>query len=623
MNTDFEIGIVFPDQVAMSQLEIWLPYLINSSYKVCIFAQTCSPKIIYKIPFPVFSIDSGFSIYDVKKFTKLEFLLYPTNRSKNFNWLLKFPHLKHIFIGHGDSEKHSSSSRIINAYDFVMLSNFDSYKRYRHAGVRLGLEKCLFMGVPTQEGITYKNTPCNNVKSILYAPTFEGNSPEVNYSSLEKIHNIVFKNKYNIIFRPHPGTGKRDKNYKNILLKYEKSTLSKVQQFNKSDIIICDISGIKNEYLFTGKPIVIPASNGDIKNDILHSLSSYCYIWDYKNVLLYDFILSIKDDEKYKNRIRYRNKKYLGCLSFNDSLYLFLKQLEFTRKYYKLRKFYNIISGITMEFGHHSLHSMNTKHIAKGHTMNKIVPQVPVCPVCGSTCSEKQIIKTENQESVSGLCHLFECDNCHFVNFPSNTTKNLNPISDRSGVRAGSIDKPGREYFIFEAIKKYIFYDKKISVCIYGSGLSCDHHHIRKHDMVSECKITDLQNYQQSDFFIDNPGKKFDLVIASEVIEHFENPEKNFNHLLSFVSDSGLLFIGTNIHVPNSKLDNLKYPFFLGHCSYWSPESLDLLVSRYDYKLFFMNTSFGGPKKRAIFIFKDENILKNIVLLTGKKQFFI
>lgn len=639
---DFEIGIVFPNHVAISQLEVWLPYLIKSPYKVCLFAQTCSQKIIDKIPFPIFTIDSGFSIYEVEKFTKLEFLFYPTNRSRNFNWLLKFPHIKHIFIGHGDSEKHSSSSRIINAYDFTMLSDFDSYKRYTNNGVNLGLEKCLFMGVPTKEGIEYQRTPCNEIKSVLYAPTFEGNSEYVNYSSLGKIHNIIFHDRFDIIFRPHPGTGKRDIHYKNIAAQYEKSTLSKVEQFNKSDILVCDISGIKNEYLFTGKPIVIPATYEEINTNTLTALEEYCYIWDYKNTSFSDFINSIRRDEKWKKRIKYRKKKYLGCKTFDDSQRLFLKALEFTKKSCLERRFSNIISSITMDPIHLFSHSVRKNNTQNGRSMNEIKTFVPAvnistkkesimkpstltCPVCGSPSNELIInVPFIDEEHVVGEQRLFVCSHCFFINFPSNTTKKLDFAYNAPGHRAGSLTKPGRETFYFEAIQKFIFPDKKnLSVCIYGAGLSYDHVHIRNHHNVSEVKITDLENYQKSDFFVDSPVKKFDLVIASEVAEHFENPQENFKHLLSFVSDSGLILVGTNIHVPNSKLNKLSYPFAKGHCAYWSPEALELLTSRHGYKLFFMNTTFGGPKKRAIFIFKNEDILKRLVRLTGKKQVLV
>ncbi len=624
MYSEFEIGIIFPDNIAISQLDIWKQYLLKSPYKTCIFAQKCSKTISDKIPFPIFTIEDGFSIYEVEKFKNLEFLLYPTNRSKNFNWLLKFPHLKHIFIGHGDSEKHSSSSRIINAYDFAMMSDIDSYKRYIYAGVNIDIAKCLFMGVPTQEGIEFRNNINNNIRSILYAPTFEGNSPNVNYSSLAKIHHIIFSEKFDIIFRPHPGTGKRDNEYKNIILKYEKSKLSKVQQFNKSDVMICDISGIKNEYLFTGKPIIIPATKNELNRYIINSIDNYCYIWDYNNISLNDFIKIIEYDEKYSNRIKYRNMKYLRCENFDDSLNLFIKQLDFTRKNRLSRWFLNSLLKFR-QFQYKLSPSKRSRltHVEEDSIMDNVNLTAPDCPVCGSSARETQIDKKEMLASVSEVQHLFICNNCHFVNFPSNTTKELNLETDKSGHRAGSLDKPGREYFYFEAISNYIFPNKKISVCIYGAGLSYDHHHIRSKDNVLECYITDLQNYQESNFFIDNPIKKFDLVIASEVIEHFENPIENFNHLLSFVSDSGLLLIGTNIHIPGTKIDKLKYPFLLGHCSYWSPESLNMITSRLKYKLFFMNTSFGGPRKRAVFIFKNEDIINKLILLTGKKQIFI
>lgn len=176
--------------------------------------------------------------------------------------------------------------------------------------------------------------------------------------------------------------------------------------------------------------------------------------------------------------------------------------------------------------------------------------------------------------------------------------------------RVGDGITPGREFLMaLDAIK--ILNREKLRVLIFGPGMSKDHELLRKHPLISECIITDLKNFQESEYFIPLQSKKvFDIIIICEVAEHFIQPRKEFSNIFSLLSKNSLLVVSTNMRWVDNFSKNL-YPFLSGHTSYYSPKSLIYLA---DMNNFYID--FRTPKSVST---GDYFKGKNYIYLTNNK----
>ncbi|WP_347455430.1 CDP-glycerol glycerophosphotransferase family protein [Acinetobacter thermotolerans] len=336
-----EVLLIFPDSITKAWLSIWEPYLLSMPYKYAVIANNHDNKDISTIKSPLFFSKEGITISQLLKIKSLKVFLYPTNRPNNFGYLNKFPHIQHIFIGHGDSDKLSSSSRFSTVYDFLFVADNKAHLRYAYRGVNIPFERFITIGAPVTPGLSVCINRNNNIKNILYAPTSEGKASDSNFSSLfvfDAIHELSLLSKsFEIDFRPHPGMGERLEAYKKLkaqLVEKFSKKLSKEKAYNQADIIICDISGVMSEFLFTNKPIIVPYDKDSklVMNAIENSeFKEYVYLWDVQRQSLSDLIKSIeKEDPLFDTRLKYRNEKFFSSTSFEESVNFFNKAIQFT-----------------------------------------------------------------------------------------------------------------------------------------------------------------------------------------------------------------------------------------------------------------------------------------------------
>ncbi len=159
-------------------------------------------------------------------------------------------------------------------------------------------------------------------------------------------------------------------------------------------------------------------------------------------------------------------------------------------------------------------------------------------------------------------------------------------------VRVGDGQRPGREFYMaqeaIDILRSPDFFlprevrdeqnKRKLRVLIFAPGNSLDHELIRKLDSVAECKITDLENFQKSTYFVPiDTRESFDVVIACEVVEHFTRPRKEFGNLFRYLNKTGLLVVSTNLR-KDEDFSERTYPFLYGHTSYYSGRSLIFLA---------------------------------------------
>lgn len=121
------------------------------------------------------------------------------------------------FIGHGDSDKNSSFNPFTKVYDEVWVAGQAGADRYKRAEIGVHPEQFVHVGRPQLDAINtdaLSQLPANRIKTILYAPTWEGWNSAQEYSSLlshgpAMIKELLIQPNLRVIYKPHPFTGIR------------------------------------------------------------------------------------------------------------------------------------------------------------------------------------------------------------------------------------------------------------------------------------------------------------------------------------------------------------------------------------------------------------------------------
>jgi SAM-dependent methyltransferase len=192
------------------------------------------------------------------------------------------------------------------------------------------------------------------------------------------------------------------------------------------------------------------------------------------------------------------------------------------------------------------------------------------------------------------------------------------------GGRIGTEENPGRE-FRMARMGLDILGRRDVDVMVYGAGRSLDNHHIAALPRVRSVAIGDIMKVRDDAEFHDanQPARKrFPLVIASEVVEHFRDPHEDFGKLFRFVSRDGLLVCGTNVY-DGGDLSRDRYPFFPDHTSYSSPQALLEIARRHGFALDFRTPRRAGAKgrKRYVLFTRSSQVRDWIALYFGTHTF--
>ncbi|MFE2496206.1 hypothetical protein [Streptomyces scopuliridis] len=170
---------------------------------------------------PVLCVPGGVHLMNLDLST-VRVALYAANVGKNIH-MLRVPTMKHVFIGHGDSDKLASVNPYSKAYDEVWTAGRAGRDRYALADVGVRDEDIVEVGRPQLAPIEPASGSTKNpVPTVLYAPTWEGwdDSPG-NTSLLLAGENIVKRllkaeRPVRVLYKPHPFTGTRSSKAKAV-----------------------------------------------------------------------------------------------------------------------------------------------------------------------------------------------------------------------------------------------------------------------------------------------------------------------------------------------------------------------------------------------------------------------
>lgn len=240
---------------------------------------------------------NGFQqVVELRKATQNTSLaLYPINSMYN-HLFIRLTQLRHVFIGHGDSDKLSSANKVLRMFDEVWCAGKAQVDRILNQDFNCSSLRLRKVGRPgLKQLLSISENSVQEQRKFLYLPTWEGSDERWDYSSINDLENIVntvlVDDKAIINVRLHPFIGRRnktlvetikqlkDKYSSNFQVEFSGTERPLVQVLNDYSYFICDISSVVTECLAVNRPIFLYQSD-QLSIETAESnipLSSFCY----------------------------------------------------------------------------------------------------------------------------------------------------------------------------------------------------------------------------------------------------------------------------------------------------------------------------------------------------------
>ena len=246
------------------------------------------------------------------------------------------------------------------------------------------------------------------------------------------------------------------------------------------------------------------------------------------------------------------------------------------------------------------------------------------CLVCGSRRTRLRLVERRNRTFEIRICQ-----RCQYVSNAGNTvdyTKFTSVERFRLTPRVGTADRPGREFHMAR-MGVDILRRPAIEAMVFGAGRSLDYRHIAKLPEVRSVAMSDVVDLGVDVDFINitkGTDRRFDLVIACEVIEHFPDPMTEFPRLFKLLSRNGLLVCSTNIY-DGKNVAHHTYLYGRGHVSYYSPHAIRLIARksrmRFDFRVPEIVTGTAGPRKRYVLFSRSDQVMQGIAEYFGNHTY--
>ena len=208
-----EVVVYFPDPPSkFYQLAQWLPVLeeLAERHRVLIvtrrkgsFERLDGCTTLAKAHAPWFRHLS--ELYDQIDF---KVALYVNNGTRNFQSLAHQAML-HVHINHGESDKICMVSNQVKAYDRVLVAGEAALQRHQAALINFDQNKLVPVGRPQLDHVPASSLPTSERRTIVYAPTWEGENEANNYTSVdvygaEIVSTVLAQPNVRLIYKPHP-----------------------------------------------------------------------------------------------------------------------------------------------------------------------------------------------------------------------------------------------------------------------------------------------------------------------------------------------------------------------------------------------------------------------------------
>jgi hypothetical protein len=291
------------------------------------------------------------NLYDAGEF---KVGIYVNNGQRNFQ-SLNNPRMLHVHVNHGESDKLSSFSNQVKAYDRVFVAGPAAVERYREALIAFDDSTVVPVGRPQLDLDMTPELPPSTRRTVMYAPTWEGESESNNWTSLDCfgvriVTDLLSLPDVRVVYKPHPRVpgsahaGIRSAHRKiasliekaaeadpaaGHLVRMEGNILA---MFGRCDALVGDVSSVTLDFLYLRAEAPIFLTDRRDDRELLASdtpLTGGADIVDSTTIDGFAAAMSdaLANDKRREDRIRTR-AHYFGDLGPGDSSRMFEKAVS-------------------------------------------------------------------------------------------------------------------------------------------------------------------------------------------------------------------------------------------------------------------------------------------------------
>ena len=283
------------------QIAMWLPYLerLGVRYAIVVRRPNAVPALARLTHAPIVARSSLRALDDVMV-DSIRTVFYVNSVAANSD-AVAYRSMRHVYLGHGDSDKSLSHHPAHAMYDEVFVAGQAAIDRYRRNGVAMRPDAFVVVGRPQLEAV-HPARALPDRPTVLYAPTWIGYNSTAVHSSLPvglALVRRLLERDVVVVFRPHPFSRKRagerevaaaiDDALRSDAVRtgrrHQYGPAVDAAQFadsaNACDAMIADMSSILVDFLGSDKPMAVTVSAAD-RDDFLerHPVAQGAYLLD-------------------------------------------------------------------------------------------------------------------------------------------------------------------------------------------------------------------------------------------------------------------------------------------------------------------------------------------------------
>jgi choline kinase len=212
-NDDAEVVVYFGDDpLRVYQLKQWLPVfeLLDRRHRVqVVLREPATHRIVREVTtLPVICLPAFGDLTEMYRTGGHKVVVYVNNSARNFQSLVARSVL-HVHVNHGESDKICMVSNQVKAYDQVFVAGDAAVDRHRAALIGFDESRLVPVGRPQLDLRPHPVLAASPRRTLLYAPTWEGEEPSNNYTSVdvmgpEVVAAALAVPDVRVVYKPHP-----------------------------------------------------------------------------------------------------------------------------------------------------------------------------------------------------------------------------------------------------------------------------------------------------------------------------------------------------------------------------------------------------------------------------------